>query len=324
MPFWNSIDNGMSKQRLVDVNMVDQGRWVVASYYSIEKSSKTAIDLSVSFLDSLDTNRRIEICDLGLTSAKVSPGGSLIAMGYRDGRVVLSDPKNFREPLQTLPKTPEGQNVRDFFWSSDGQYLLVRMDKKGWIWDSISGNLLKEISFDSHTEVIVPEDADCFSVCSDGVYRLFDWQSGLPVQEVPIDSYARSVTFSSDLKFAAYLLGSELRVVEFSTGIPVWGKTYKVPSSIKVAIAFSMDDSALAFVQHDAYKGRYSVRVVDIASESEIGSQEFGQNTIVGLAFRSDAIWAWECSGRICKWDCELPLNLAKMVVQTQVGDSFE
>lgn len=324
MPFWNSFDNGMSKQRLVDVNMVDQGRWVVASYYSIEKSTKTAIDLSVSFLDSLDTNNRIEIRDLGLTSAKVSPNGSLIAMGYRDGRVALADPENYREPLQTLPMLPAGQNVRDFYWSSDSQYLLVRMDKTGWIWDSISGKLLKELFFDSHTEVVILSDADCFSVCSGGVYRLFDWQSGLPVQDVPIDSAARSVTFSSDLKYAAYLLGSDLRVVDFSTGIPVWGKTYKVPSSVKVAIAFSIDDSSLAFVQHDVYAGQYSVRVVDIGSESEIGSQEFGQNTIVGLAFQSDAVWAWECSGRICKWDCELPLNLARMVVQTQVGDGFE
>lgn len=324
MPFWNSFDNGMSKQRLVDVNMVDQGRWVVASYYSIEKTTKTAIDLSVSFLDSLDTNNRIEIRDLGLTSAKVSPTGATIAMGYRDGRVVLADPKDFRETLQNLPKLPEGQHVRDFYWSSDGQYLLLRMDKTGWIWDSISGNLLKEISFDSHTEVVVTGDAECFSVCSGGVYRLFEWRSGLPVQDVPIESAARSVTFSSDLKFAAYLLGSDLRVVDFSTGTPIWGKPYKVPSSIKVAIAFSPNDSALAFVQHDVYSGQYSVRVVDIGSESEIGTQEFGQNTIVGLAFQSDAIWAWECNGRICKWDCELPLNLAKMVVQTQVGDGFE
>lgn len=314
----------MSKQRLVDVNMVDQGKWLAASYYSVENSTKTAIDLSLSFFDSLDTKNRIEICDIGLTSAKVSPSGSLIAMGYRDGRVALADPKNFHEPLQSLPKLPEGQNVRDFFWSSDGQYLLVRMDRTGWIWDSISGNLMKEISFDSHTEVIVPENADCFSVCNGGVYRLFDWQSGLPVQEVPIDSAARSVTFSSDLRYAAYLVGTDLRVVDFSTGIPVWGKTYKVPSSVKVAVAFSMDDSALAFVQHDVYSGQYSVRIVDIGSESEIGSQEFGQNTIVGLAFQSDAIWAWECSGRICKWDCELPVNLARMVVQTQVGNSFE
>jgi WD40 repeat protein len=324
MPFWNSIDNGMSKQRLVDVAIVDEGRWVVASYFSIEQSTKQAIDLSVSVLDSVDTSKRMEIRDRGLTSAKVSPNGAWIAMGYRDGRIALTDPKKSREPFQWLPKLPEGRQVRDFHWSSDGQFLLVRMEKTAWIWDSIAGTLLKEISLDSHSEVVVLADADCFSACSGGIYRLFEWQSGLPVQEVPIESAARSVTFSSDLKYAAYLLGAELRVVEFSSGIPVWGNTHRVPSSTKAGIAFSTDDRVLAFVQHDIYSGDYLVRVVDIGTESEIGSHVFGKNSIAGVTFQNDSIWAWECNGRICKWDCGLPVDNAKLVIQAQFGDGFE
>ncbi len=324
MPVWNSIDNGMSKQRLVDVAIVDEGRWVVASYYSIEQSSKLAIDLSVSILDSLDTSKRTEIRELGLTTAKVSPTGALIAMGYRDGRVALTDPKKLGEPLQWLPRLLDEQQVRDFHWSSDGQFLLVRMDKMGWIWNSLSGTLVNEIPLDSHSEVVVLADEDCFCGCSGGAYQLFEWQSGLPVQDVPIESAARSVTLSSDLKYAAYLLGTELRVVEFSSGIPVWGKSHRVPSSTKVGIAFSTDDRALAFVQHDLYTADYLVRVVDIGTESEIGSQVFGKNSIAGLAFQNDSIWAWESNGRICKWDCGLPVDNTKLVVQARFGDDFE
>ncbi len=324
MPVWNSIDNGMSKQRLVDIAIVDEGRWVVASYFSIEQSSKQAIDLSVSILDSLDTSKRTEIRDSGLTIAKVAPTGALIAMGYRDGRIALTDLKKTREPFHWLPNLPEGLQVRDFHWSSDGQFLLVRMDNIGWIWDLVAGTLLKEIPLDSHSEVAVLADSDCFSACSGGVYRLFEWQSGLPVQDVAIDSAARSVTFSSDLKYAAYILGTELRVVEFSSGIPVWGKAHRVPSSTKVGIAFSNDDRALAFVQHDIYSGDYLIRVVEIGTESEIGSQICGKNAIAGLAFQNDSIWAWECNGRICKWNCGLPVDKTKLVVQAQFGAEFE
>lgn len=310
MPYWNSDQIGMPKHRMIDLQSCDSGRTMVAKYFCSEQSTKTSIDLSVSIIDCQSNQRSNSIRLPGLMCAKFSTDGVRVALGFRDGRVSIAKPADAGHASQIVRHDASEAVPRDLFWSPDGRQLLVCTDFSAYLIDSLSGLQLKQVDFDNSREVVVPYKANCFALATQGKYSLFSWATGDRLRDLQINSQARSIVLSSDLRYTGYCLGSEMHIQDNFSGRDLLGKKLLLRSSTRVAIAFAPDEKSVALVTEQPNSQGFSIGLVDLSSGQTISEQSFGSMFIAGISYTPDAVWAWSTAGTICKWEYQLSNDL--------------
>ncbi|MFO0943434.1 MAG: hypothetical protein U0930_22085 [Pirellulales bacterium] len=296
MPGWETSIHGMSSQRMINFRLIGDGSYAVAEYYAVESPTQDKIDFSLSILDVERGQKYFEVKEPGLTSARVSPDLQLLALGYRDGTVKIRKLDGSANDLN-LSHSSLGRSVRDVHWSPDSTRLLLAYDTTNDIVD-LSGVVLSTISTMSIAPIVCPEDSNYFCLANQGYYRLYEWQTGREVAELPIEASVRSLTFSSNLRYCACLRGCDLMVFDLVAWKSTWSQPIKSPWSTKTAIAFSPDERSIAIVKHDETL-THRILVFDIETECELSSYEVQMDYIAGIVFCSERLWAWTTSGKV-------------------------
>lgn len=320
MPGWEKSSHGLSSQRMISFRLIGNGSHAVAEYYKFESTTQDTIDLSLSIMDVESGTKYFEVNEPGLFCACISPDSEKLAMGYRDGTVKIRRLDGTTDDLN-LSHASLGRPIRDIHWSPDSSRLLLGYDTSNDIVD-LNGIVLNTVSTPTVAPIVCPADSGYFCMANHGQYRLYDWQTGREVAELPIESSVRSLIFSDDFKYCACLRGCDLVIFDLVAWRSVWSKTIKAPWSTKTAIAFSPDERSIAMVTQEQAALTHRVSVFDIESQTELGSHSLAIDCIAGIEFSNQRLWAWTSSGKVCQLKLDkLPDNSKFTVLHENVTE---
>jgi hypothetical protein len=301
MPIWNSAAAKIPSHRLVDFTTADNGR-MVAAYIDFSERLDLPNRLCVSFINTVDPTKTIDVIRPGFTRSAISPCGNWLAISDHDGNVFLLTPDALSKESKLLSEL--GKGVTGLIWSNDSQRMLV-CTESSLLLVNIAEKIVTALPIELTNRVVACTGADCFVASADNKYCLFDWKTGELVREVPIDSDARSIAFSADLRYTAYSVGTTVRLFDLWEDKLMWSREYRVPWLTKQAVAFARDNRSLAVVSTvDQDFDDYVVNIIDVESQQEVCSRRFRDEVISGVHFaKDDSMWLWSSDGSIRKWD---------------------
>jgi WD40 repeat protein len=301
MPIWNAAAASIPNHRMVDFTTAGDGR-MVAAYIDFSERLDLPNRLCVSFINTVDSTRNIDILRPGFTRSAISPCGKCLASSDHDGNVFLLTPEASSKESILLSRL--GKGVTGLVWSHDSKRMLV-CTENSLLLVSIAEKIVTALPIELTNRVVACTGADCFLASTSNKYCLFDWKTGQVVREVPIDAEARSIAFSADLRYTAYSVGTTVRLFDLWEEKLLWSREYRVPWLTKYSVAFARDNRSLAVVSTTGENfDDYVVNIIDVDSQREVSSRLFKNEVISGVHFAADdSMWLWSSDGSIRKWD---------------------
>lgn len=301
MPIWNSAEASIPNFRMVDFTTMSEGR-MVATYLEFPGRNDLPNRLSVSFINTADSTKSIDVIRPGFIRSAISPCGNCLATADHDGNVSLVNSNNLAK--ESILLSDLGKGVTGLIWSNDSMRLLVCTESSVLL-VNIAERIVTELPLQLTTPVVACAGADCFLASSSDKYCLFDWKTGQAVRDVPIDINARSIALSADLRFTAYFVGTTVRLFDLWEEKLLWSREYRVPWLTKNSISFARDDRSLAVVSTAGLQlDDYVVSIIDVKSQREVCTRRFENEVISGIHFSTDdSMWLWSSDGAIRKWD---------------------
>jgi WD40 repeat protein len=301
MPIWNAAAAGIPNHQMVDFTTAGDGR-MVAAYIDFSERLDLPNHLCVSFINTVDSTKNIDIFRPISTRSAISPCGNWLASSDHDGNVFLFSPD--ASSKESILLSELGKGVTGLIWSNDSKRMLVRTESS-LLLVNIAEKIVTALPIELANRVVAYTGPDCFLAGTGNKYCLFDWKTGEVVREVPIESEAKSISFSADLKYMAYSVGTTVRLFDLWEDKLMWSREYRVPWHTQNSVSFARDNRSLAVVSTTGQDfDDFVVNIIDVDSQREVCSRRFQNEVISGVHFATDdSMWLWSSDGSIRKWD---------------------
>ncbi|HEY6806113.1 MAG TPA: serine/threonine-protein kinase [Pyrinomonadaceae bacterium] len=218
-----------------------------------------------------------------------SPDSRFLAVASSEGSIRMWNANDGAE-AQTFQTDEDGEEVTSIAFSSDGKMLAsIEPGEAIKIWDTATGQRLKNIALDSGSSGLVAFSRDGKSLWSftSGVVTQWEVLSGKDLSQttVAIDKTVEKLAFSAEAKYlvGAGSLASSFNLFNLTTGQESTADGVSEKGSSIESISFNSDGSMLA-IGDDAG----AIKVWDVANNKELIALEGHSLPSIAVAFSPD------------------------------------